>query len=272
MSPKKYTRREMLSWSAGTLLAAGLWPGLVRAEDAPESEAFTFIALNDLHYSTTNCAKWFGKVLETINKSTVKPDFCLIIGDLADNGTPEQLGAIRDLFATLRLPIHRVIGNHDYYSQSDRKAYEDIYPGELNYFFEHKGWQFFGLDTTQGQQASNTVVSPATLQWLDASLPKYNPKAPTVVFTHFPMGPVVPSRPLNADDLLDRFRRFNLQSVFCGHFHASTERQIRAAAITTNRCCSFIRNNHDGTKEKGYFLCHAEGGRVRHSFVEVTPV
>src|SRR5205809_2397019 len=114
MSPKKYTRREMLSWSAGTLLAAGLWPGLLGAEDAPETGTFTFVALNDLHYSTPNCAKWFGKVLETIKKSAVKPDFGLIIGDLADNGTADQLGAVRDLFATLDLPIHRVIGNHDY--------------------------------------------------------------------------------------------------------------------------------------------------------------
>jgi hypothetical protein len=39
--------------------------------------------------------------------------------------------------------------------------------------------------------------------------------------------------------------------------------------LTTNRCCSNSRNNHDGSPEKGYFLCHAKGGKVSHRFVEV---
>lgn len=265
----QYSRREMISLSAGSLLALGLWPGSLPAEEAAGSD-FSFVALNDLHYATPNCGPWFEKVLASIKSTPQKLDFGLIVGDLANSGEREQLGAIRDLFRPLGIPLHHVVGNHDYAGPDDRQSYEELYPRQINYAFEHKGWQFFGLDSTQGQLASRTVVSPSTLQWLDDSLPKFKRKVPTVVFTHFPMGPLVPSRPLNADDLLDRFRGFNLQAVLCGHFHGSTQRQVRGAMITTNQCCSFVRNNHDGTKEKGYFLCRAEDGKIRRTFVEVT--
>ena len=39
--------------------------------------------------------------------------------------------------------------------------------------------------------------------------------------------------------------------------------------LTTNRCCSFHVKNHDGTKEKGYFVCQAKAGKVERQFVEV---
>jgi hypothetical protein len=39
--------------------------------------------------------------------------------------------------------------------------------------------------------------------------------------------------------------------------------------LTTNRCCAISRDNHDGTKEKGYFLCTASAGSIQREFVEV---
>jgi hypothetical protein len=75
-------------------------------------------------------------------------------------------------------------------------------------------------------------------------------------------------RPLNAEDLLTRFVDFNLQAVYCGHHHGFTEHLFRQAPVTTNRCCSLKRANHDGTKEKGFFVCTAEDGRVQRKFVE----
>jgi len=33
------------------------------------------------------------------------------------------------------------------------------------------------------------------------------------------------------------------------------ESECARAMITTNRCCALKRNNHDGTKEKGCFVC-----------------
>jgi len=31
------------------------------------------------------------------------------------------------------------------------------------------------------------------------------------------------------------------------------------------------RQNHDGSKEKGYFLCHARDGKIERKFVQLNP-
>ena len=61
---------------------------------------------------------------------------------------------------------------------------------------------------------------------------------------------------------------FNLAAAFNGHYHAFTEKKIGESIVTTNRCCSFQRANHDNTKEKGYFLCTAKDGKITRTFVE----
>ena len=126
----------------------------------------------------------------------------------------------------------------------------------LNYSFEYGDWQFVGLDTSSGQDSRNTSIEKPTLQWLDAELPKLDKKKPLVIFTHFPLGPLVPGRPKNAREVLERFKEYNLQACFSGHFHAFTERQVQGAPLTTNRCCSHSRAaNHDGDKKKGLLPC-----------------
>src|SRR5262249_54068613 len=137
------------------------------------------------------------------------------------------------------------------------------------YRFEHRSWQLVALDSTQGQLSRNTSVQAPTLRWLDDMIPQLDKKRPTIVITHFPMGPFVIGRPKNADKVLDRFKEINLQAVFSGHWHGFTERKVGPVTLTTDRCCSFRRQNHDGTKEKGYFLCHAKDGKILRSFVEV---
>ena len=125
------------------------------------------------------------------------------------------------------------------------------------------------LDTTEGTKYEKTSVQPHTFSWLSANLPKLDTQKPTVVFTHFPMGTEVKYRPANADRVLESFKAFNLQAVFCGHFHGFTERKFEKAPVYTNRCCALKRTNHDKTKEKGFFVCEAAENRVTVRFVEI---
>jgi hypothetical protein len=74
---------------------------------------------------------------------------------------------------------------------------------------------------------------------------------------------------MNAEDILKRLTDHNLRAVFNGHFHGTTEREFRGAAVTTNRCCALKRSNHDKTPEKGFLLCHAKEGKITREFVEV---
>jgi 3',5'-cyclic AMP phosphodiesterase CpdA len=227
--------------------------------------------VNDAHFQSPECPAWFDKVSASIRAQPGQPEFCLMVGDLAEHGTPSELGSMRDVLRSLQMPAHAVIGNHDYVSNRDRSAWDKLYPDSLNYHFEHRGWQFVGLDSSDGTRSSNTTIQPTTLLWLDAHLRKLDPAKPTVIFTHFPLGGFVPMRPLNADDLLDRFQDFNLVAVFNGHFHGFTERHSGQTTLTTNRCCAISRKNHDGSPEKGYFLCTARDGLIQREFVEVKP-
>lgn len=283
----RLTRRSVLRLSAGALLSAGRWPGTVRADDAPPAEDFSFICVNDLHYFDKRCDPFFDQMVkqmkatgdpiaadtsakkEQSKTAPGKPDFCLVVGDLAEDGTSAQLGAMRDHLKGLDMPTPVVIGNHDYINQGNRNPFEQLFPGQINYAFEHKGWQFVALDTTQGQLGSGTLIQKASLDWLAETIPKLDKRRPTILFTHFPLGFLMPCRPRNADAVLAPFKDLNLRAVFNGHFHGYTERSRWKATITTDKCCSFHRDNHDGTKEKGYFVCQAKGGVVERSFVEV---
>lgn len=298
------TRRAALErLSAGLLLAMGLWPGAGAARGESTSSRFRFIVVNDLHYMSPECGAWLEGVVRQMKQE--QPEFCLAAGDLTEHGQREHLAAIRDILQGLGVPAYVQIGNHDYlegsagftappatrpvyapsdarqqrqrpvrgvqtssFSPGDRRFYEEIFPGRLNYWFEHRGWQFVGLDSTEGLFYERTEIQPSTFQWLDVRLRKLETAKPTVIFTHFPLGAGVRYRPSNADDLLDRFRPFNLQVVFCGHFHGFTERQMGQTTLTTNKCCALKRGNHDGTREKGYFVCTAADGRLTRRFVE----
>ncbi len=264
------TRREAVGKiGAATLLAMGMWPGVLRAAaETPLGGDFTFVVINDTHYLSPECGVWLERVIRLMRAE--KPEFCLHVGDLVDKGSREHHAVVREIFSHLDVPLYVQIGNHDYVTQTDRSSYEEIFPGRINYRFEHRGWQFIALDSTEGLRFEKTSISDATLRWVDAELPQIDRARPLVLFTHFPLADGVKMQPLNANALLERFLDHNLQAVFNGHFHGYTEHNFRAATVTTNRCCALKRGNADGTKEKGFFVCTARSGRITRRFVEVS--
>lgn len=270
-STRPTSRRDWLRLSAGAMLALGAWPGCARWSGNGRGGDFAFLVINDTHFQSPECPEWFERVRASIHAQPTRPEFCLIVGDLAEHGTEAELGGMRDVVRSLHMPCHVVIGNHDYISDTDRSGWDQLFPRSLNYEFSHRGWRFIGLDSSEGTKWDQTHIQTATLGWLDERLPKWERATPTVVFTHFPLGAAVRYRPVNADALLTRLLDFNLVAVFNGHFHGFTERQSGAATLTTNRCCAISRGNHDGTTAKGYFLCTAQAGVIRREFVEVKP-
>jgi predicted MPP superfamily phosphohydrolase len=285
------TRRQALQQlSAGALLSLGLWPGALRARENGSGNSFRFIAINDLHYMSPECGDWLTRVLRQI-KTHDRVELLLIAGDLAEYGRRSDFAAVRELLEESDIPAFVVPGNHDYLGEKlptpeprderassrtpagkyDRRAYDEFFPHRLNYYFKHRGWQIVALDTTEGLLYEKTSIQPDTFTWLDKYLPRLDKNAPTVVFTHFPLGPDVRYRPQGSEAALERFKPYNLQAVFSGHWHGFSERKLGPITLTTNRCCALKRGNHDGSKEKGYFLCQAEAGRVTRTFIEVKP-
>ena len=112
-STKLYSRREMLRLGSGTLLSLGLWPGALRAEGKGQPGNFSFVVVNDIHYFDDHCGDWLQGALHLMKNHPERPEFCAIVGDLAENGTAAQLSAVNDLFKTLKIPVFCVPGNHD---------------------------------------------------------------------------------------------------------------------------------------------------------------
>ena len=272
MSPapsENLTRRAALRLVSAPLAALGL-NHLTRAADA--TNGFTFIAVNDLHFYDAQCVPFFRNVVAKMRVSAPDAAFCLIAGDIADGGETMQFFQMREIFRGLRMPLHPVPGNHDFNLDGDRGAYDATFPGKLNYVFQHAGWQFLGLDTTQGTDFDETTIAPATLAWLDATIPTLDPATPTVAFTHFPLGKGVTYRPLNADAVLEKLRLLNLRATFSGHWHGLNEQRLDRAELLVNRCCARIRGNRDGSPLKGWWVCHAmPDGTLTHKFATLPP-
>ena len=266
--PQHLSRRRLMQTSAATLLAANLWPGRLFADERGSGE-FSFIEINDLHYIDGECGHFFEKVVQQMKHTPGGIELALLVGDITDKGTPDAEAKQREIFNALGVPYHVVPGNHDWMTDDDRSGYDAAFAGQYNYAFDHRGWQFIGLDTTDGTHYKDTTIGEPTFQWMDENLSKLDKSKPTVLFTHFPMAPHAPFRPKNADGVLERLKAFNLQAVFDGHFHGFTEEKINAAPVTTNKCCAYKKWNHDGTAEKGYFLVKAKDGKLTREFVEV---
>ncbi len=259
------TRRSLLR--KASIFAAALAAGRAFAE--PAQKAFTFFAINDLHYLSDDCGRWFRAMIEQMRASAPDAKLCLMSGDVTDLGTQEATASVKEIFGTLGVPFHPVPGNHDYTPAQSRAGYDAIFPDKLNYRVDHDGWQFIGLDTTMGTKADKTTIAETTLAWLDAELPKLDPQKPTVVFTHFPLGETVAMRPLNAEALLERLVKLNLAAVFSGHWHGASERKVARATLTTNRCSARIRGNMDKYPKKGWLVCEAKiDGTVTRRFVD----
>jgi 3',5'-cyclic AMP phosphodiesterase CpdA len=247
----------------------------------PESDItttpFRFAVINDLHYTDAVDRPWLEGLMDHVNGGGA--ELCLALGDLVEHGTIEQLTAARQILQRLRMPFYTVPGNHD--GPPERPAglpdgagletYENLFPGRRNYTFEHKGWQFIALDTSNGSAWTNVPLRPETLAFARQAATRLDPRRPTILFTHFPIDPAVRFNMLGGPELLAALRPLNLRIVFSGHFHGITQSTIGGIEVVTNRCCSMRREIHDGSNIRGYYLCTANAdGTVARQFIQYT--
>lgn len=255
------------------LLALGAWPGARAAEvskNTPKQPAqpIRFVVVNDFHHDTPECDPWMEKLFRQI-ATTDGASLCLGLGDLANTGKRESLQAMHRLSVHAGMPFHPTPGNHDLDLSPVDGFYEEVFPKHRNYVIHHAGWQFVIIDTTEGNKWKDVVISKTTLDWLDQTLPTLDPLAPTVLATHFPLASEAPMCPLNADSVLARFIGHNLRGVFGGHFHGRTSSPRGDISLQTNACVARVRDNHDKSPHKGYFVLDGDvDGRLKTTFVE----
>src|SRR3954454_4838996 len=97
------SRRRLMKMSAGALLAAGLWPRALRADEISAPAAFPFICVNDLNVVDDGCVPFFTMVVKKMKESSPESKLVLVVGVLCDNCLEKQHAAIRDVLGTTGL-------------------------------------------------------------------------------------------------------------------------------------------------------------------------
>jgi hypothetical protein len=243
---------------------------------------FGFVVLNDLHYLSPEDGPWLEALVREVN-ALPGVEFTLVLGDLAEEGKTEELVGAKRALDKLHMPYWTVPGNHDGppgrpigsgAGAAGLVEYERIFPGRRNYHFVHRGWQFVGLDTTNGSGYEHLPIPEETMAFARAEAGVLDKRLPTVLYTHMPLVPEIRFSSSQGYELLKILLPLNLRIVFCGHFHGNTEHMAPPPSrpglkLVTNACCSRVRELHDGTLRRGYLRCRAkEDQSVEYEFVE----
>jgi hypothetical protein len=258
------------SVSRRSFLRTGVAAALATACDAQAKTApdFSFVVVTDLHYRDKRCGAWAQRVAAQIRAMRPRPAFVVLAGDLSDDGTSAQLGPIREIFRPLPMPVHPLLGNHDVKPDGARADYERIFGTRHNLRFAHRGHQFLLLNSTESRSVFRTYIPAETIAYAKSAAIDLPTNQPLVVITHYPLGTNW-LRPRNADALLYTLRKHDLVAAYSGHWHGWSDRLENSAHLLTGRCCSWWRENHDGSDLKDYTLCHARNGHVTQEFVPV---
>lgn len=123
------------------------------------------------------------------------PDRVLLVGDVTDNGTPEQYDELLPAVAALTtVPVIWLIGNHEFYNDSPSEA-------SLARFLDRTGMagvygtedigaaRLIWLGTIDGSRDSghDVVFGPEQLEWFERLLATTPLHVPVLVFTHQPL-------------------------------------------------------------------------------------
>ena len=152
---------------------------------APAGGAFSFGVIGDAEHGRF----WWERVFSPEKAAFVNQwralqaagvDFAFQLGDFVSEGTAENYRAhVKVVSAEAAKPLLRCIGNHDRArpnGDADKSLYDAVF-GARDYYFDHGGWRFVSLDS------SDRKVTTAQLAWLKAALAVPGPK---VLFTHVP--------------------------------------------------------------------------------------
>lgn len=251
--------RRLFLTHISTLAAGGLFAAeALKGGPSRNGHPLLRIAiLNDLHHDSPDCDPWFENLVNVVD--SVNPDLCVLAGDLANKGLETSLLSVRGIFGRLKCPVCPVIGNHDCDVPGDSSLYEKIFPGRLNYIIKQSGWQLIYLDTTQGKDWKDTLISGRTLSWLESAVKELDPAAPSLLFSHFPLAAGIHMAPLNTAEVWKRLAGLRIQAAFCGHYHGQHQ-VILPPLVTTNVCCARegIRGNFNKDPRKGFWLVQAD--------------
>jgi Icc protein len=235
--------------------AAGVNLGMVSIVSAQSRKVtpFSFAMISDAHLYSMADHK-FDRHLEDavaqVNGMAQQPDFVLFGGDIAQNGTEDQLVKGKNILSKLKMPMRVIPGEHDWYLDMGA-AWKGLY-GKETWSFDHKGVHFIGLNSIlvkdfwtapgmtprQRMAVMEMLESPIAgpwgiqaeqLDWLKNDVKNLAPDTPVVVFTHSPLWDYYPRwnfQTSDAPQIREVLAKFVNVMSFHGHVHQTIYNRI----------------------------------------------
>jgi Icc protein len=178
-------------------------------------------------------------VLEHAASQTKSPDYILVTGDIAQDGSVEAYQALKDALSGYSCPISWFPGNHD-----NRSAMAQVATTELVKVQEFGDWRFVLLDSLCEGKVYGTL-SDGELSHLESSLSEANQNT-LVCLHHHPVA--IDCEWLdrigltNNDEFLDIIDRHDhVQGVLWGHIHQDffQRRNNKDFLATPSTCIQF---------------------------------
>lgn len=267
------------------LFAATIWTCAQDLQDHKNKFSFAFFTDIHLNKGDNNCFKGLEKAISSAK--TKDADFILTGGDNVDidvlgkdASTAHWLyNAYAELIANSGIDYHVTIGNHDRFygcEKSDPLFERGLFEKYLNksyYSFDHKGWHFIVLNT------SNSVVDEDQKQWLAADLELIASETPIIISTHVPFlsvyYPALEGKYTSTDtfinfkEIWDMFKDHNLKLVLQGHMHLYEEIKVKGVQFITAGAvsASWWGGAYHGTEE-GYLQVNIDGNDFDWEYVD----
>lgn len=151
-----------------------------------------FVVMSDLHLvghgetsMTLDTAERLERAVACVNARYADADFCIIAGDLADEGRAEAYERLRDITGRITIPTYITLGNHD-----DRPTYLAVFgadhadeTGKVNHVIDAKGYRVIVLDSSEPGRVDG-VLTEGQMDWLRARLAEAADRPVIVVLHH----------------------------------------------------------------------------------------
>jgi 3',5'-cyclic-AMP phosphodiesterase len=138
------------------------------------SGSLTWAHLGDLHITRASEPNYrdFQSIVDSISQHLAgQIDFCMLPGDNADDGVPEQYDLIRQVLGRLKIPVHVIPGDHDAKPGHLKAFYRGLNAESLPKATTVAGYRCLLLDVvSQGSGGLDFALGKEQLKWLESQL------------------------------------------------------------------------------------------------------
>jgi 3',5'-cyclic-AMP phosphodiesterase len=268
----------------------------------PAQTEFCFVFLTDTHLQPEKKApEGFQMAIDKVIE--LEPAFVLTGGDQVfdafDQGF-ERADLVYNLYLEnaklFTMPIYNTIGNHDHFGLGKETGVDPSHPEygkkmftsrqakNRYYSFDHEGWHFMVLDSIQPTESGGYRggIDTGQMAWITEELGKLEAGTPIVLSTHIPFISVsfqlreepgeYRNRGLlidNSFEVLNLFKRYNLQLVLQGHLHAYEDLYFQGVRFVTGGavCASWWDGLYNGMEE-GFLMVRIRGDSIDCEYID----